>query len=210
MKNNIAIIVTGADKIPKCTPLLRRERYIEYSMALHKIFTYTYPVYGVLSEFDSNDTSDMVPFNKFNFRYVEYINLGKTDASNKSYSEIQSINELLKRIDIDMNDNTFIIKISGRYLILDDSFINTVISRIGLEVPAIVKVTNNNHIRTFLFALRYKYFKEFYANIKDKHTSVEYLLYDYLVKNNLLEKSVNLNKLGILANICNGNEFQVI
>ncbi|NBO72489.1 hypothetical protein EBV26_18730, partial [bacterium] len=119
MENRIAIIVTGADKIPKSTPVLRRERYIEYSMALHKIFSYSYPIYGVLSEFDSNDTVDMVPFNKFNFKHVEYINLGKTDASNKSYSEIQSINELLNVIDLD--DNIFIIKVSGRYLILDDN-----------------------------------------------------------------------------------------
>jgi hypothetical protein len=208
MENRIAIIVTGADKIPKSTPVLRRERYIEYSMALHKIFSYSYPIYGVLSEFDSNDTVDMVPFNKFNFKHVEYINLGKTDASNKSYSEIQSINELLNVIDLD--DNTFIIKVSGRYLILDDTFINTVISSIDLDVPAIVKVTNNNHIHTFLFALRYKYFKDFYVNVKDINTSVEYLVYDYLVKNNLLEKSININRLGILANICNGNKFQVL
>ena len=207
MNNKIVIIVTGADLIPNITHELRRERFIEYTIALYKIFRYKYPIYGVLSEYDRSNTIDSPPFNKFRFNHIKYIDKGQTPSYNKSHSEMLSIISVLDGIDeLNIDDNTFVVKFSGRYSLIDDTFINTVEKNVDTHVPAIVK-SDGKGVATYLFALRYKYFKEFYRTYNNPEVSVEYLLYDYLVNKGLIDKSINVDLLGILTNVCNGGKF---
>jgi hypothetical protein len=207
MSNKIIFIVTGADNIAGITPILRRERYIEYMLCLHKIFNYGFPVYGVLSEYEKHD--DSPPFERFPFEKILYIKSGEIDSLNKSYSEIASIRRLIEAIgDSEIDDNTLIVKISGRYLLLDDSFINTIIS--NTQMNAFVKHNSINHMFTFVYALRYRDFKGYYTSKLHPNISTEYSIYSYLVENKIIDTTLNIERLGILNNVCNGNSFQVI
>ena len=68
MDSPIIFLVTGADHINNCNPIIKKARYIEYIIALHKIFYYSYPVIGVLSEVDKEYTEDRPPFESFPFQ----------------------------------------------------------------------------------------------------------------------------------------------
>jgi hypothetical protein len=209
--SKIIFVVTGADIIPNITPILRRERYIEYMLCLHKIFNYGFPVYGVLSEYDGENINDMPPFKKFPFKKIIYIDHGTLPSFKKSQCEMISINALLDNLNSDeIDDDTFIIKISGRYLLLDDSFINAVKSNIDTTVQTVVKHNDSNHIFTFLYALRYRYFKSYYESYSQSDMSTENSIFFYLKSNNILDRCINLKRLGILTNVCNENTFEIV
>lgn len=213
MDSPILFLVTGADSITACNPVLKRERYIEYMISLHKIFNYSYPVIGVLSEIDEENNIDCPPFKSFPFQTLIKMNKGELDGYNKSLREGISINRLIHNIS-SINDNTFIIKVSGRYLIIDDTFITTVSQHVtNHDVVAIIRSAENFTAQyTFLYALRYRYFKLFYERYTHPvhdNTSVEYILFDFLKQNQLIEHTIMVDKLGILTNINNEGTFQI-
>jgi hypothetical protein len=213
MDSSIIFLVTGADHIHDCNPVLKRGRYIEYMIALHKIFYYSYPVIGVLSEVDKEHTDDRPPFETFPFQKLITIQHGELDGYNKSIREGVSIHRLLQEVQHIAN-NTFIIKVSGRYVIMDDSFITTVKQHTyNYNVAAIVRsIVNNTGQFTFLYALRYQYVKEFYERYQyDVHDeiSVEYRIFEFLKEKSLLEHTIMVDKLGILTNINNNGTFQI-
>ena len=209
--SKIIFVVTGADIIPNITPILRRERYIEYMLCLHKIFNYGFPVYGVLSEYHRENITDMPPFKNFPFKKIMYIDNGTLPSFKKSQCEIISINALLDNLNSDeIDDDTFIIKVSGRYLLLEDSFIDTVKSNLYSTVQTIVKHNNINHVFTFLYALRYRYFKGYYESCSQSDISTENSLFFDLKSNNILDKCINLKRLGILTNVSNENTFEIV
>jgi hypothetical protein len=209
--NKIIFIVTAADIIPNITPILRRERYIEYMHCLHKIFNYEIPVYGVLSEYDRENIIDTPPFKKFPFNKVVYIDHGILPSLKKSHCEIIAINTLLDNLNpLEIDDDAFIIKISGRYLLLDDSFIDAVKLNLDTTVQTIVKHNNINHVFTFLYALRYNHFKRYYKSYSQSDMSTENTLFSYLRTNNLLDNCINIKRLGVLTNVCNENTFEIV
>ena len=213
MDSPIIFLVTGADHIHDSNSVIKRGRYMEYMIALHKIFYYSYPVIGVLSEVDKEHTEDRPPFESFPFQKLISIYRGELDGYNKSVREGISILRLLQQVE-SIHDNTFIIKISGRYVIMDDSFITPVKQYTDKHnVVAIVRsIANNTGQFTFLYALRYKYIKEFYEryhhNVYDD-TSVEYRIIEFLKEKALLDHIIMVDKLGILTNINNENIFRV-
>jgi hypothetical protein len=214
MDSPIIFLVTGADSITTCNPILKKERYIEYTFSLHKIFYYSYPVIGVLSEIDEENSNDCPPFKLFPFQTLIKINKGELDAYNKSTRECISINRLLHNVSF-INDNVFIIKVSGRYLIMDDSFITIVKKNISNDnIVAVIRKSENFPAQyTFLYALRYRYMKAFYENYKHEindDISVEYRIFEFLKQNQLLESTIMVNRLGILTNTNNGNDFHIM
>lgn len=151
MTDNIIFVITGADIIPGINLILRRERYIEYRMSLNKIFNYGYHAYGVLSECDDTDKVDRPPFSLFPFKHLEILDKGLLPYNMKSRCENMSISKLLDTMNnSNISDDTFIIKISGRYLLLDDTFINTVRDNINKNTSAIIMNSSNTSMFTFL------------------------------------------------------------
>lgn len=206
------VIVTGADHIKQETAIIRRERYIEYMLSLSRIFSYDIPVAGVLSEF--SPAVDSPPFDTFPFLINEKLRLGELDGYNKSQKEFIAIGRLLTKLaDKDIANHTFIIKASGRYLLTDDSFVRLVKASSDSPTDAIIRLCDNDtQMYTFLFALRYNYFKEFYAqgiSILDGNKNVERAVLEFLMKKGLLKKTLRVNHLGILANINNENTFVI-
>jgi hypothetical protein len=186
---------------------------MEYMIALHKIFYYSYPVMGVLSEIDNNHTTDRPPFESFPFQKLVTMYRGELDGYNKSVREGVSILRLLQQVQ-SIHDNTFIIKVSGRYVIMDDSFVTTVKQNTrNYDVVAIIRsIANNTGQFTFLYALRYKYVKEFYDryqhNVHDD-ISVEYRIFEFFKEKELLKHIIMVDKLGILTNINNKGTFTI-
>ena len=200
-------IVTGADIEPS------KERYIEYMLSLNKIFSYGFPVYGVVSEHIKD--KDNTPFSQLPFKKLTFIEKGNLDTFNKSPREFISIKCLLDEMqDLDIDDSIFVIKASGRYLILDDSFVSLVKSnQLNPNVNSIIRLCDNDTQQyTFLYALRYKYFKAFYnqgLNTVPNGKNIEQATLEFLHANNLFETTLKVDRLGILTNINGEGAFRI-
>ena len=212
--DTIICVVTGAD-ITDNSVLKRRERYIEYMMSLFKIFSYTIPTYGVLSEYSSNSISeDSPPFSKFPFKIVKHIEAGVLDTYSKSQKEFSSIKALLEEMkSLEIDDSVFVIKITGRYLLIDDSFMNLVkANQSNPNVNSIIRLGDTGMQFTCLYALRYKYFREFYeqhVNAIPNGKCIEASCVEYLKDNNLFETTLLVDSLGILTNINSEGNFRI-
>jgi hypothetical protein len=209
----IIFLVTGADHIHDSNPIVKKGRYIEYMIALHKIFYYSYPVIGVLSEVDNKHVEDRPPFESFPFQTLITIHRGELDRYNKSMREGISILRLLKEVP-SIHHDTFIIKVSGRYVIMDDSFLAIVKQHANnTNIAAVIRSAENNTAQfTFLYALRYQYMKEFYERYQydaNDTISVEYRIFEFLKEKHLLEHTIMVDKLGILTNINNEGIFRI-
>ena len=163
---DIAFIVTGAHAIPNANETLLRERYLEYMIALQKVFHYKLPTFGVLSEVNPA-LNHLPPFREFPFQHLKVLGLERlAHCKTKSQREFQSIQYLNQEIQ-GLHDDTFIIKLSGRYIPIDDSFVNRVKENVAnKDVQGILCLANNvGHPLqyTFFFALRWKCFQKFYS-----------------------------------------------
>uniref|UniRef100_A0A6C0K914 Uncharacterized protein n=1 Tax=viral metagenome TaxID=1070528 RepID=A0A6C0K914_9ZZZZ len=206
--NPIIFITTGADIEPYI------ERYVEYMFSLHKIFSYNIPVYGVLSECSTIYNSKSAPFDKFPFNHLLKISSGDIQAHTKSLKEYMAIQLLLQSINSSsISDDTFVIKVSGRYLLIDDTFVNLVKeTQSHLSIASIFCKSQINQQYSFLYAMRYKYFKLFYSNVPallaEGH-NIEEVLQLFLNYHNLIGKSIEIDHLGILTNIDNHGGFVI-
>lgn len=177
-----------------------REKQYMYSMA--RIFSYKLPVYGVVSE--THNDCNWLPKNFFPFEKLLQIYSTDTEL-NKSQKEFYSIKELLQYINVD--DNTWIIKVSGRYLIYNDNFINN-IKESSENIKAVIKKCDNDtQMYTFLFALRFKYFKQFFYNNLPNNINLERAILIY-IETILKEEEIKMvDDLGILCNIADCNMY---
>jgi hypothetical protein len=187
------ILVTGADIEP------RKVREIEYTLCLYKVFHYKVPVVGVLSEWSTQPTA----FDRFPFQTCLRIPAGELQGW-KSRREYVSMHRLMQQVDV--QDNEFIVKVSGRYLILDDTFVATVQRHETGSADAVVMYapdSSKERVCTFLFAVRAKTFREFLnSNIVGEYESIEQVLCTFLKQKTV----VSVDSLGILTNI-NGEGF---
>jgi hypothetical protein len=210
MPLSIVFVITGADNIPNITPILKRERYIEYMLSLHKLFQYTGPKIGVLSECNM-DTINSPPFDKFPFDKLIKVQSGEIDSQNKAQAEFICINRLLETLDnMDISDDTFIVKATGRYNILNDILYNSVLENINNINIQIIGKTVDKGMYTSFFAMRYKQFKNFYSmSPKLIDRSIEYIIFDWIKENNLYYFLHRIDTLGILHHVSNCNHFSV-
>ena len=182
-------------------------------LSLNKIFSYGFPVYGVVSEHIKD--KDNTPFSQLPFKKLTFIEKGNLDTFNKSPREFISIKCLLDEMqDLDIDDSIFVIKASGRYLILDDSFVSLVKSnQLNPNVNSIIRLCDNDTQQyTFLYALRYKYFKAFYnqgLNTVPNGKNIEQATLEFLHANNLFETTLKVDRLGILTNINGEGAFRI-
>ena len=198
---NIAFITTLAQHVDNDVKYNEREKQYMYSMA--RIFSYNYPVYGVVSE--THNDLNFKPKQFFPFEKLLEIDSTHSNMS-KSQKEFNSIKLLLNYIDLD--NNTWIVKVSGRYLIYNDIFMETV-KNSSNETKAIVRLCDNDtQMYTFLFALRFKFFKDFFMNYDlPNHINLEKITLLY-IQNTLKENEIKyIDNLGIICNIADSNDF---
>lgn len=201
-------VVTGADHVPNTS--VRRERYIEYMLALHRVFSYGLPVLGVLSEYAPSENTPA--FSQFPFKLVKTIERGALDGLGKSQKEFASISELLTSV-TDVSDSEFIIKTSGRYMLVNDTFVNLVKEHeTNPRVNAIVRLCDNDTQQyTFLYAMRYKYFKQLHSQpIFAAGINIERVTLDFIKNSGLFDTTVKVDSLGILTNINNENDYKIL
>jgi hypothetical protein len=200
-------VVTGADHVANVTA--RRERYVEYMLALHRVFSYGIPVIGVLSEYEPRENTP--PFSRFPFKLLKTIERGVLDRLGKSQKEYASIVHLLKDV-TDVSDDEFVIKASGRYMLVDDTFVNLVKEHeTNPHVNAIIRLCDQDTQQyTFLYAMRYKYFKQLHSQpMFAGGINIERITLDFIRSNGLLDTTMKVESLGILTNINNENEYNI-
>ena len=213
--SKIVFIVTGAHSIANVSDIVARERYVEYMIALNKVFTYDKPVYGVLSEYNQGD-KNCPPFDIFSMKKLIKLPVSfLQNAKTKSQREFLSIKELIG--DIQLEEDTFIIKLSGRYTIMKDTLYNLVDTyKNDINVNAIICTPPEQpklfiQQYTFFFALRWKFFKEFFelplSYLGSKN--IERAMIEFYEERNLIGSIVRIDKLDVLANINNENKFQI-
>jgi hypothetical protein len=185
------ILVTGAEAEP------RRERAVEYTLCLHKLFHSNEPVVGVVSECSDAPTV----FDAFPFRTLLKVRTGELEGM-KSHREVVSMRRLMQEVEV--ADDVFVVKVSGRYLLLDDSFLDAV-RRAGDADAVLLHEPSVDKMYTFLFAIRAKWLREFLARPFGLYDGVEGVLYDYLKS----KKVVYVNRLGVLANINSEGGYRV-
>ena len=208
--SNIVFFATIAD-VPKDHPLYTRRKQ-QYENALAKVFSYSTPVHGVISE-TNQETQDMLSLASYPFTSLKII--PSTDAYqciNKSMKEYTSMQLAVPHFPPDVRDDTWIIKISGRYLITDDTFFNTVQS--APDTCNVIGRTfgeEDNYVQfyTFYYAMRYKYFKIFVEehNYVLWAKNIERHLYDFVINRGLYDTTLFVNHLGIYCNIGDGDHY---
>jgi hypothetical protein len=199
---SIVFITTLAQHIENDEKYKEREK--QYIYSLSRIFSYKFPVYGVLSE--SHNEKDWLPRNIF--PYTELLEIISTEKNmNKSQKEFYSLKSLLYKMNL--NEKTWMIKVSGRYMIIDDSFINIVKSS-NDNIKAIIRTCDNGtQMYTFLFALRFKYFKDFFVNFNlPNNINLEKVILLYIQSVIQENDIIFLNHLGIFCNIADTNNFE--
>jgi hypothetical protein len=208
MTSNILFFTTIAD-VPKKNPLYTQRKQ-QYEKALTKVFSYCTQVHGVISETNS-DTQDLLSASEYPFASLHIIpSTSKYNCINKSMKEYTSIQLAIQNLpNTTISDTAWIIKLSGRYLIIDDSFFTTVKNApdscnfIGKHCD------NNSQIFTFYYAMRYKYFKQFLQ----KHNTilwsknVELYILEFLKEKQIYDSSIFVTNLGIYANICDSVNY---
>jgi len=177
-----------------------REKQTMYSLS--RIFSYKLPVYGVISE----TYNDINWLPKQFFPFEKLLEIVSTEKNmNKSQKEFYSLKTLLFHLNLD--DDTWVIKVSGRYMIYNDTFVD-IVKKSPDNIKAIVRTCDNDtQMYTFLFALRFKYFKDFFTNILPDNINLEKILFLYLQHNLSDEEIKFVDNLGIICNIADCNVF---
>ena len=195
------IVTTLAQHVENDEKYDEREKQYMYSMA--RLFSYNIPVYGVISE--SHNDNNFKP--KHDFPFEKVIEIPSIDKQlTKSQKEFYSIKTLLETTSLD--EDTWVIKVSGRYLVYNDIFVNT-IKDASDKTKAVIRLCDNDtQMYTFLFALRFKYFKKFFMNYNlPNNINLERFILLYL-QSNLNEDEIQVvNQLGIYCNIADCNVF---
>lgn len=207
-------LLTGAHIIKNANEVLLKERFTEYMVSLHKVFSYNKPVYGVLSEYIES-LPYTPPFKQFNFNNLVLLSPDKLSmCTTKSQREFMSIKSMLSEMN-NLADDTFIIKLSGRYIILKDTIFNISEEiKNNININAIVHLTKEVaplQQFTFLFALRWKWFKQFYSQPLEElgEKCVERFIIEFFEKNNLQQSILHVDELGVLANIDNQGKYTI-
>lgn len=201
---SIHFIATLAQHVENDINYHTREK--QYMYALSRIFSYNFPVYGVVSEISGN--IDFIPTHFYPFSGLLQIPSTKEvfGQTTKSQKEFYSIQALLNNISLD--DNSWIIKVSGRYMIYNDNFINIVKNCNNTIKAVIKKCDNDTQMYTFLFALRFKYFKDFFTKYTlTNQFNLEKIILVYIESIFKEKEILNIDQLGVICDIANCNVF---
>jgi len=185
----------------KSKPMLDELRKVEYMLCLSKIFSYNAPVYGVCAESLNYPPMEFYPFHTK--LYIQ--NTESLGGHTKSSKELISLKNIFPRIDV--SDDTWIIKMSGRYMLCDDSFVKTV-ENASDDISAILMpplyYAGIEQMYTFTYALRAGVFRKLltYEIVDGQGIEGHFMS---LISNILPKEAVmKVNRLGVLTSIANG------
>ena len=201
---SIHFITTLAQHVENDQNYEAREK--QYMYSLSRIFSYKLPVYGVLSEISEKQflPKDFYPFAKL-LKLHSTTELFGAQIT-KSQKEFYSIKSLLTFLNL--KDDDWIIKVSGRYMVYNDNLMN-ILKTVDSNKKAVIRTCDNDtQMYTFLFALRFKYFKDFFTNydLSDKF-NLEMVMLHYICSNINNNDIQYVDDLGILCNIADCNVF---
>ena len=182
----------------------RKDRYIE---CIKQVLT--------LSNNDPNVKPIVVENNGLTESYLDelgcdivYTNHNNTKLRHKGFNELLDIKHVLDKYDV--QDEDMVIKLTGRYKLLDSHFIDEV--KAHTEYDAFIKFfnvctkkfhTNYDDCVLGLIAIRCKYLKDFHYDGK-KSPEVEFSLYVKNVVKNFMEiKDLNLQ-------CCFANDLRIL
>jgi hypothetical protein len=185
-------------------------RKAEYTTCLNRLNAYQLNNIVVCSE-TNKDTSILDIIHKY-LTLDYFVNIPLTSefgAKTKSQQEYISLQILFNNYN-KIKPHDWIIKISGRYLLINDTFINIVKEHSNTNIGFIGKKSHQHpQVYTFLYAIRYKYLDLFLKNNLDYIgcNCIENKLYEFLNEQQIECKF--LNTLGVFTNIANDSEYQV-
>lgn len=157
-------------------------RQKEYEESLLKIKTYGHPLYIVEAIKEKGPT-----FLDEYADYMHYSTVNNINLRNKGVNEARSCIQALRAFDID--DETMIIRMTGRYYFMSDTFVNCVVNNCAYD-GFIKQIDNNTQYFTGCFALKAKYLKEFLygldlERLESHMINVEKAFKDYIDSKNL-------------------------
>jgi hypothetical protein len=181
-------------------------RHAEYYVALQRIKIYNYPILAVCSE-QSKDTA-ITSLIKSKISCKQYVSVDSTDllgAYSKSQKEYISMCELFKHCSF-LQPTDWIIKVSGRYLIVEDTLLSEV-QKAPEDIEFIGRVSPNNQIHTYFYAIRYNVLELFLSKGLGFIGSncIEKILFEFLHSNSI--KTKYIDRLGIFTNVANNSEY---
>ena len=188
----LAFVVTMADASP------REIRHHEYMYCLSRIFSYGLPVYGVVSETTHYTPAEFFPFEKC--VYVE--STADHNAISKSRKEFVSLRKLVSEVSLD--ETTWVVKVSGRYMLVNDSFLQRV--RMSPK-QAVVRKCDDTQMYTFLYAIRFGLLKAILEAELDNTTNIEWHIVHHLRRLVSDAEIEYVSDLGVFANINNEGKF---
>ena len=122
---------------------------------------------------------------------------------NKGLNEMFHIQDFLNNSNID--DNDLIIKLSGRYLIINENILNINLDIIAKYDGDIYGL--NKGVHTFLFGFKKKLFNEFINFLDVKKHNYDLTCIEWLVKDFILSKNIPIldpnYKLGVMTSLYN-------
>ena len=131
-------------------------------------------------------------------------------ANGKSQQEYVSIKQWIDT-NPSIDDEDWVVKLSGRYLFIDDTFMNKV-KTAPPETQGLIQLCDNDtQMRTFCYALRFKWFKSFYKYPVQVmgYLNIERFILERIKGENIFMNIKNIDRLGILANINNEDNYCV-
>ena len=183
-------------------------RRSEYHVSLERIKAYNKDILAVCSETHISSCIYELVQKYVPSKLIKPVHsTSELGAITKSQQEYISMYELLKDNTF-LNDNDWVIKLSGRYLIIDDTLINNVINADD-STQFIGKKTANNQIHTYFYAIRYGILRDFlFRGISYiGNNCIEKVLFDYLHNNSINTKFIE--SLGCLTNVANTGVYVI-
>jgi hypothetical protein len=204
--NKIYFCVTAAEV--NSHDKLYELRKAEYIVCLNTLNSYKLNTIAVCSETKKDTTITNIIKEYLQPEYFKTIqSTNEMGAKTKSQQEFISLQLLIKEFK-NIHPNDWVIKISGRYLLINESFINIVKDIDNTDIDFVGKKPSTHpQIYTFLYAIRYKHLQLFLNNGLDYlgYSCIENKLYDFL--NQYKIKCKFIDQLNIFTNIANDGTY---
>ena len=164
-----------------------------------------------MSEYDGS-APEIPPFHLFCTAGLQVLSSEDlASAKTKSQKEFLSIQSLLPSLNV--SEDTFVVKMSGRYILMGDSFMHTVEAvKDNPQIQGVVCLTEDKQQQyTFLFALRWKWFKQFYSKPISylQMKNLEQCIVEFYKEEGIFDQIMQVKTLEIFTQINNANQFQM-
>lgn len=196
------------------SPALYFTRRAEYYYAIARAMSYKLPMFAVRSETKLLKAPANSAVSYFLEKFEACIDVPDTTAIgavSKSQKEMVSMKQIVHYMQNSgrLHDDTWVIKVSARYLLVDDTIMNAV-REAGPDCKFIGKLGDNNRqLYTFAYAIRFGVLRDFLANsIREVATkNIERFLVEFLQSKGHWDKCHFIDRLGVFVTVANSGEY---